>query len=185
VLLWDIARVTGAETRAEFIAYQEQRRKRSAVAAKTAERKREKLLAAIKQMPITVERHPPDNVLEAGRRDWENWQANRRNDYGASGRDTPLETPQRWAVNFIRHNLTSYNGRLATIGGKLGVADAAQRIRQRVLEKIAEVYPEFAEECDRQIRHRQSCARSGHSRGPWARIFPSTTTLSWQPWKST
>jgi hypothetical protein len=154
ILMWDVVRVDEAEKHPEFLAYQEQRRKRSAAVKASAEKKRQELLKAIEEMPVTVERRPPDKVLEAARRDWENWQAYRYQNYEASGRSASPETRHRWAVNFIRHNLTAYDGHLAEIAGKMGVIDAARCVHRHVLEKIAEAYPEFADECDRQIRHR-------------------------------
>ena len=58
----------------------------------------------------------------------------------------------RWAVNYIRHELTDYDYTLyAEIAGKIGTAEAAQRLKRRILRAISEIYPEFAAEALRQM----------------------------------
>lgn len=56
----------------------------------------------------------------------------------------------RITVNFLRHATSRYEQLLETIYGKVGVAEARRRIRHRVLDGIAKVYPELAAECERQ-----------------------------------
>lgn len=66
------------------------------------------------------------------------------------------ETKSRWVVNYIRHNLVDienggYDEFLFQLKGKVGI-NAYLIFRQRVLEKIAQIYPEYADECLRQIK---------------------------------
>ena len=69
--------------------------------------------------------------------------------------DLPEEAPNdvqvRWAVNYIRHHLTTYDKTLYNLSGKVGREEVYQKYRKAVLESIKEVYPEFKDECDRQI----------------------------------
>lgn len=60
-------------------------------------------------------------------------------------------TMQRWTVNYIRHNLIAYDRNLYTLRGKTGKDEAYIIFKSAVLEKIAEAYPTYAEECQRQI----------------------------------
>lgn len=60
-------------------------------------------------------------------------------------------TVMRWMVNFARHNLCEYDYALPTIDGKVGHDDLYVRLKSAVLQKIAEVYPELADECMAQL----------------------------------
>jgi hypothetical protein len=149
--LWDAVRVAKAEQRPEWIGYQPQRAKRSAAGSKATEVKRDKLLSAVEQMPIAVQRLAPEEVIATSLRDWDEFR--RRVGIGdrADASVAPREMQARWAVNYIRHTLTAYDGDLAAVAGKVGAAEATRRVKERVLDKIATVYPEFAAECYRQI----------------------------------
>ena len=57
----------------------------------------------------------------------------------------------RIMVNYIRHNLTSYEDLLEELRGKEGKYEAYTKLKNKILEKIAEVYPELKEECNRQM----------------------------------
>ena len=60
-------------------------------------------------------------------------------------------TLHRWCVNYIRHRLTSYNTELVGMNGKIGKDIAYNYFKKAVLEKIAEAYPKYKDECFRQI----------------------------------
>ena len=61
------------------------------------------------------------------------------------------DTLKRWCVNYIRHRLTSYNSDLLGLNGKIGKDIAYNYFKKAVLEKIAEAYPKYKDECFRQI----------------------------------
>lgn len=61
------------------------------------------------------------------------------------------EVLNRWIVNHIRHNCTSYDQELLEICGKVGHEEAYSEFKKRLLQKIAVVYPAYADECKRQI----------------------------------
>lgn len=61
------------------------------------------------------------------------------------------ETLNRWVVNYIRHNLVSYDDSLEKIKGKVGKNNAYFSYKETVLRAIARAYPKYAEECERQI----------------------------------
>lgn len=60
----------------------------------------------------------------------------------------------RWMVNYIRHNLTSYDDFMAEILGKTGVADLYEEVNKAVYKEIAQAYPSLKEECNRQLLHK-------------------------------
>lgn len=64
--------------------------------------------------------------------------------------DGDEETIRRWIVNYIRHELTDYDYDLYHTKGRTGCHEQYGRYRDAVLDKIAEAYPNYAEECQRQ-----------------------------------
>ena len=60
-------------------------------------------------------------------------------------------TLDRWIVNYIRHNLTCYDWALRQTHGRIGKDEVYVIFKKAVLERIAIVYPKYAEECYRQI----------------------------------
>lgn len=65
-------------------------------------------------------------------------------------------TMHRWIVNYIRHNLIAYDQNLRTLKGKTGKDEAYIIFKLAVLEKIAEAYPCYTDECNRQISDMRS-----------------------------
>ena len=53
-------------------------------------------------------------------------------------------TKDRWAVNYIRHELMDYDYILYLIKGKVGVQDAYDMLYEAVTETISEKYPELS-----------------------------------------
>lgn len=66
-------------------------------------------------------------------------------------READEYTLDRWIVNYIRHNLVDYDEFLYKIFGKVGSIEAYPRIKTAVLKKIANVYPQYKDECERQM----------------------------------
>lgn len=56
----------------------------------------------------------------------------------------------RWVVNYIRHNLISYDSTLFDNKGKVGKDEAYPIFKKAVLDRIAATYPKYAAECQRQ-----------------------------------
>ncbi|MCD8049940.1 MAG: hypothetical protein LUG52_10200 [Clostridia bacterium] len=59
-------------------------------------------------------------------------------------------TLKRWTVNYIRHKLVSYDSNLDKLHGKTGKDDGYKAFKTAVLKKIAQAYPDYAGECERQ-----------------------------------
>jgi len=65
-----------------------------------------------------------------------------------TGVDTP--TLHRWMVNYLRHSHTDYDSVLTDLYGRPGQDAAADVLRDRLLEAIAQTYPTLAAEARRQ-----------------------------------
>lgn len=61
------------------------------------------------------------------------------------------ETLHRWVVNYIRHNLVSYDYGLYKMKGKTGKNALYAQYKNAILEKIAAAYPKYAMECRNQM----------------------------------
>jgi len=57
----------------------------------------------------------------------------------------------RITVNYIRHELTQYDEKLYALIGKVGKAQAYRLLREKIFLKIMKKYPQYAEECFRQL----------------------------------
>lgn len=60
-------------------------------------------------------------------------------------------TIERWIVNYIRHELTTYDSGLNLLNNKTGKFEIYPELRNAILLKIAEAYPLHKDECFRQM----------------------------------
>ena len=154
--LWIQSDVANAMKTAEFTNYQEQARKRREGAAKAVVTKETKLAQEVdkKIQQISVRIIDYGKLMQdtvQSKQDWYEYQAEMRESYDyrdASSAD--YATQQRWAVNYIRHELTEYDSNLYDMSGKVGCYKEYSRYKNAVLDKIAEFYPFLKDECDRQ-----------------------------------
>lgn len=65
--------------------------------------------------------------------------------------DYPIEFIRRIVVNHIRHNLTTYDDELELLYNKVGKAEAYKILKNAVLNKIADKYPKYVQECKNQL----------------------------------
>lgn len=62
------------------------------------------------------------------------------------------EAMQRIIVNYIRHELTTYDYELGMLEKRIGKDEAYRVLKETILRKIALVYPEYKTECESQIQ---------------------------------
>jgi hypothetical protein len=62
----------------------------------------------------------------------------------------------RITVNYIRHELSPYDRKLAARYGKVGVRIHCYLISRKIFEAIADTYPWLADECEQQLRSREN-----------------------------
>lgn len=103
---------------------------------------------------ITVKILPTTTIEKLAIQNKKNFERNKANYYGYTNNFCPCEASEsaidRWAVNYIRHNLTQYDKKLEELEGT-GSYTIYRDYKRAVLEKIAEVYPTYKAECERQI----------------------------------
>lgn len=133
--------------------------KRKKAAAKAVKTKEENLedLAEDFAKSINIKLIEDDEVLQnkAKKHAYQQFQEHRRDsEYYmpfSSYSSADEATVNRWVVNYIRHKLTSYDKKLLQLEGKVGKDKAYCLFRNLLLERIAEAYPKYAEECHRQM----------------------------------
>lgn len=157
--LYAAQRVEAAEATPEFAAARKGSARRSVSAEKAAETRRTRLLAEVDALQVTVPALPRSKLLNAAIQaynDYNSEYAFDRNDFyyvpATAASDDAFLT--RIQVNYLRHTLSRYDRHLEDVAGKTGVAEAVCRIREKVYAAIAEAYPEFADECHRQLAAR-------------------------------
>ena len=126
-------------------------------AKKATETKRAKLKAEVdeKIKHINVKKLNLNAVQEYAlteKQGWYNYQGELRgyieiNDVYSADQ----KTKERWTVNYIRHNLTSYDDALFDMAGKVGCHEEYIRYKEAVMNKIAESYPDLERECKNQL----------------------------------
>lgn len=152
VRLYRLSRVEEAEAVEEFKARLEKARVRSAAGKKAAGKKREELKALIAGVVINVERRPLDQVRAEAithyneRNSALSWRYPYR-EYGYATPNSDHDFLERITVNYVRHELTAYDGLWQSLYGQVGRDEAYILLRDRVLAAIAETYPDLADEC--------------------------------------
>jgi hypothetical protein len=150
VRLYDLSRVEDAERKTTFKRVAALAARRSAAARAGAQRRRELVLRLMAADQITVPRLEP-SVLTA--------RAVRHRDEREGELTDPAEvdrrTLDRWKVNYLRHQLTTYDTLLDDLFGKAGRPEAERMLRRRVYAAIWNTYPDLADECQRQLRARE------------------------------
>jgi hypothetical protein len=155
--LWRIEDVEAAMARDDFKEATEKAKARKATGRKGAETKRQKLEAEVDKKIKNIrvmsmdEKSLRGSALAAKQRWYDYVAAERGGDpFDSVAADADEETIRRWIVNYIRHELTDYDYDLCHTKGRTGCHEQYGRYRDAVLDKIAEAYPNYAEECQRQ-----------------------------------
>lgn len=154
--LWKLSDVEKAMENPIFQESLKKREKHKAAAEKAVATKKAKLQAEtdkfiesikIKHMDIKEIRA---SALEA-QQCWYDYKYNTRRNFDFQyAYDADEDTITRWMVNYIRHEMTSYDEQLYSMKGRTGIHDMYPEIRNVILDKIAVIYPELAQECEKQ-----------------------------------
>jgi hypothetical protein len=140
--------------------------------------KKEQLLAAISSIDIVITRVPLDSLYRKACDSYNRWHKQLQFERELRGDtiDFVPATPDsdesfltRITVNYLRHKLRSYEKGLEVIYGKVGVTEAYIELNAKIYGEIADVYPEFAEECWRQQaqkKERIEYAKTAQERAP-------------------
>lgn len=152
--LYERERVLALERSDVFIQGEALLEERRATALKAVETKKQKLFQHIKNVKIDVPVLPHDELIAKACKHYNDW------GYLKEDRIVALPTDSRdflnrISVNYLRHELTSYEHELDKIFGKVGIAEGRNRIRAKVYNAIAKRYLYLSEECQRQRRERE------------------------------
>ena len=124
---------------------------RSKTALKVADRKREATAQWVRRIRVQVAVIP----LETARRnaiasynEHQSW----RDDWWGRNADENSDPAflERITVNYLRHEQTSYDNLWGKLVGRVGRQEAHELLRERILDEIANKYPDLAVECGRQ-----------------------------------
>jgi len=149
--LYKISRVEAIEKNEQFLIDFQKTILRRKSSLKMVETKKDNLFIQISELPISVEIIPRNElitlVIDA---------YNDRNYYKdyLTLRDLDQSTLERLTVNYIRHELTSYDQCLGLIFSKVGKKEGYRLLIERIYNCISESYPELTRECTLQFRRK-------------------------------
>lgn len=153
--LYLLSRVVAAEATPEFRQAQAALAKRKAASRKAVKTKVDKLMADIEAMVVEVEAIPVGALKRHAIQAYNEW-----NSMSYATHHSDKDFLERIMVNYIRHNLTDYDYALEETAGRTGKAVAIATIRYKIFSAIAEAYPMFKHECDRQLARKEHDAQA-------------------------
>lgn len=176
--LYSLPRVEAAEATDEWRALKLKAEIRQSAAFQAAETKKRELLRALEGVAIEVPKLTEKDLVERACAHYNQRAAAR---FFSSSSDEERFRPAdaksdesflaRISVNYLRHEMSPYEERLAEVFGMVGAEEARRLIREKVYAAIARAYPGLTEECGRQLERRRRIAaaletsRPGSSRG--------------------
>lgn len=154
--LYLLNRVEKVEQTKEFQDFQTKNKQKKEGSHKAVETKKKNLLNEINNWKIKLE-HKDLKVIEKNAIYSYNQFKQERSDESGNYDFIPANNKSdkiflnRIMVNYLRHNLSDYDSRLADIFGRVGTSEAYRIINEKIYSKIAEIYPELKDECDNQL----------------------------------
>lgn len=144
--------VLAAEKTTEFSVAKEKAERRKVGAQKAVETKTKGLRADVERFLASVNIDSiPYNELRFAAIDAKQKWYDDTDQWEKCAIEADEETKDRWCVNYIRHNLTHYDEQLWHMKGKTGTKQLYPEFKIALLRKIAEIYPRFRDEIERQI----------------------------------
>ena len=145
-------RVILAEKSDQFSSAQASIAKRKIAAKKAVQTKIAKILADVEAMEVSVE------IVDI--KDLRVMAINSYNEFNCfrdsyADMDSDKSFLNRITVNFIRHEMTCYDGAIEEAAGRVGVSAAILKIQEKIYSKIAEAYPFYGKECKRQYNSKK------------------------------
>ena len=149
--LYKISRVESIEKNEQFLIDFQKTILRRKSSLKMVETKKDNLLIQISELPISVEFIPRNELVPLVIDDYND--RNYYKDY-LTLRDLDQSKLERLTVNYIRHQLTSYDQCLGLIFSKVGKKEGYRLLIERIYNCISESYPELTRECTLQFRRK-------------------------------
>lgn len=126
------------------------RNKKIIASLKATKTKKEKLINEINELKIEVDLLDINLIKKYSIEENKRF-AFERGDFGGNYINIPKNVLNRWCVNFIRHNLTSYDAYIDSLYNKVGKIEAYVLLKNKILTEIAKKYPDLKEECNLQF----------------------------------
>jgi hypothetical protein len=149
--LYKISRVELIEKNEQFLIDFQKTILRRKSSLKMVETKKDNLLIEISELPISVEFIQRNELVPLVIDDYND--RNYYKDY-LTLRDLDQSTLERLTVNYIRHQLTSYDQCLGLIFSRVGKKEGYRLLIERIYNCISESYPELTRECTLQFRRK-------------------------------
>ena len=147
-------RVIEIEKSAIFKQWAAQSQKRKKASEKSLATKQKALLELVNSWKILVPVIKRKKVLNLAICHYNNFQLERENSDLVSEKSNS-EFLERITVNYIRHQMTSYDDKLELIAGKVGIQTAYKVLNQKIYNAIALAYPYLKEACLKQIYYKE------------------------------
>lgn len=155
--LYLIERVKKIEQTQEFQDRLVKSRKRSAAMRKSADVRRQKTLELVNEIVFSVPVIEKNELIELACKSYNDFRMKKKIRHGVDFEvltKKPSKLLDRACVNYLRHNMSSYDNKLDDIFRKVGKLDAMDIIRAKIYRKIGEVYPYLFDECELQLEQR-------------------------------
>jgi len=113
-------------------------------------KQRQYLSSLVERCQITIPRLSYNRIRKATLASRQAFFSSHRKDTSILS-NVPNAIMLRWQVNYIRHDLTCYDDICNQLIWHVGKDHAYRLLRNKVLNIIAQTYPKFREECERQM----------------------------------
>lgn len=157
--LFQVARVEAAEQQPEFQRHLSHRETRVAGQVKALVTKKEYTLEYAETLEISIPRMDLGVLTQKA---IDNYNAHHYREWRDDNPFISIDQFKDWTeaddfrdricVNHLRHRHSAYDDALYELSRKTGKAEAYLVLFQRVMERLAFVYPELSEECARQLQ---------------------------------
>jgi hypothetical protein len=158
--LYRLRRIEEIEASAAFVAAQSANARRRTGAKQGIQTKLAKLEAYLKTLRVSVPRLAEERLIRRACESYNSWNADRIDTLVATPQSEP-EFLNRLVVNFLRHELSTYDEELERIAGKVGAANGYFELNHLIYAAIKGAYPSLVEECDRQLSWKFGLADQG------------------------
>ena len=145
--LYALERVEAIEATPEYQKAREASRTRQLAARTRALAKKKEAVAAAEALELRIEPEPWQQMQDKA---IAHFNSRLRRSQSPASRNTSASRLDRLTVNYLRHKQTSYEEELKEFKGVVGVGEAYLVVRNRILDLIAETYPQLRTECERQ-----------------------------------
>lgn len=147
--LYNISRVKRIERTKKFQTALEESRGRRSGAKKAVATKLDKTRAYLDSLNIEV---PKLSWAKLRKNACDSYNDHRWSfaDFEPANRDSDEHFLHRIMVNYLRHEMSSYEMNLGEVFGKVGVSEAYLEINRKIYDAIASQYGSLEEECKRQ-----------------------------------